>query len=419
MRDFKLKNGLRVISVPMVGTKTVTALVVFKTGSKYESRENNGISHFLEHMFFKGTKKRPTNMDISIELDSFGAEYNAFTSKEYTAYFIKIDSAKTELALDVLSDMLIGSKFDQEEIDREKGVIIEEINMYHENPRFYIEDLFEQCLYGDSPAGWEIIGPKENIRRFKRQEFIDYFQTQYGIGSATVCLTGDIGNKEELLEKYFSDFSDNDFKDKEAVVEKQERPTMLLHKKEGDQTNIAVGVRAYPIGHPDEYATKVLSVILGGSMSSRLFHEVRERRGLAYYVRTDYESFTDTGYVATQAGVPVGKQDETIKVILREYEKIKNEGVSEEELKRVKDLIRGRSIIALEASDDMANWYARQAALKGSVRTPEEFFNKIDQVNQEDIRRISKDIFKNSGLNLAIIGPFNDDKEFLNILSFS
>lgn len=419
MKDYKLSNGLRVISIPMVGTKTATVLVMFKTGSKYETRANNGISHFLEHMFFKGTEKRPTNMDISAELDSLGAEYNAFTSKEYTGYWVKIDSTKFEQAIDIISDMLISSKFDQEEIDREKGVIIEEINMYHENPMYYIEDLFEQCLYGDTPAGWEIVGPKENIKKFNRSDFMDYFKTQYGVGSATVCLAGNIGDSDNLLEKYFSAISTSEFVDKEKVIEKQEEPKAIIYKKEGDQTNISVGVRAYPIGHKDEYILKVLSVVLGGSMSSRMFHEVRERRGLAYYVRTDYESFTDTGYLSTQAGVPVGKQDEAIKVILGEYKKARSGDIKEEELQRAKDLIKGKSIIHLEASDDMANWYGRQSALRGSVRSPEEFFELIDRVTLEDIKRVSEDIFKDNGLNLAVIGPFDNDQEFLDILTLA
>lgn len=416
MKDYKLKNGLRVISIPMAGTKTATILVMFKTGSKYESRENNGISHFLEHMFFKGTEKRPTNMDISAELDSLGAEYNAFTSKEYTGYWIKIDSTKLEKAVDIISDMLIGSKFDPKEIEREKGVIIEEINMYHENPLYYIEDLFEQCLYGDNPAGWEIAGPKENIRRFKRDDFINYFKTQYGVDSATVCLAGNIGDSKDLLEKYFSAISTSKFIDKQKAVEKQTVPEVLVHKKDGDQVNLSLGVRAYPIGHKDEYALKVLSVILGGSMSSRMFNEVRERRGLAYYVRTNYEPFTDTGYLTTQAGVPAGKQNEAIKVMLNEYKKARNGEITEEELQRAKDLIRGKSIIHLEASDDMANWYGKQATLKEEVRSPEEFFDKVDEVTSADIKRVAEDIFKDKGLNLAVIGPFAERQEFLDIL---
>lgn len=417
MKDSKLDNGLRVIYAPMAGTRTITVLVMFKTGSKYEKRENNGISHFLEHMFFKGTDKRPTAMDISSELDSVGAEYNAFTAKEYTGYWIKMAASKAEKAVDIISDMLMNSKFDAEEIEREKGVIIEEANMYHDNPMMYIEDVFEECLYGDTPAGWEIVGPKDNIRNFTRKDFVDYHQTQYGARSAVVCMAGNTEGKESLAKDYFSKFIENDnFRDKPDIEENQDEPRCLVREKKTDQVNLSLGVRAYPYGHKDEYALKMLSVLLGGSMSSRMFHQVRERRGLAYYVRTNYEALTDSGYLTTQAGVPVGKQDEAIKVILAEYKKIKEEGVPEKELQRTKDLIKGRSVISLESSDDMANWYGKQAVLKGEVKTPEQFFDKINEVSAKDIKRVAEDIFSNNGLNLAVIGPFKGQEEFSKLL---
>lgn len=418
-KEEKLKNDLKLITVPMDGTKTITILVMFKTGSRYESRENNGISHFLEHMFFKGTEKRPGHLVLSSELDSLGCEYNAFTSKENTGYWIKVDSGKIDQALDIISDMLINSKFEESEIEKEKGVIIEEINMYHDNPKMYIEDLFEQCLYGDQPAGWEIIGPKENIKKFTREDFLSYFNTQYGIGSAVVCLAGKVGEKEkELAEKYFADMKKDGFIDKIRVNEKQSEPNVLVHKKKVDQSVLALGTRAYPIGHPDEYVLKVLSVLLGGSMSSRLFVEIREKRGLAYFVRTMSEFFTDSGYLTTQAGVPNKKVDEAVKIILAEYKKMSEELISEEELKKIKDLIKGRNIIALESSDDMANWYARQATLRGEIKTPEEFFEKIDKVTSKDIKRVAEDIFKNEKLNLAIIGPFENKEKFEKIAKF-
>jgi len=413
----KLSNGLELITIPMIGTKTITILVMFKTGSKHESRENNGISHFLEHMFFKGTKNRPNTLDISNELDGLGCEFNAFTSKEYTGYWIKVNAEKKEQAIDILSDMLINSKFEEEEINREKGVIIEEVNMYHENPKMYIEDLFEQCLYGDQPAGWEIIGPKENIRNFKREDFIKYFDTQYGIGSAVVCLAGNIdGNEEKLIEKYFAGMKKDGFKEKVKVNENQAEPKIMIHKKDVDQVVFSLGVRAYPSGHKDEKIAKVLAVILGGSMSSRMFTEVRERRGLAYYVRTQAEVFTDTGYLTTEAGVPKEKVKEAITVILAEYKKIAEEGVGAEELKKTKDLIRGRNIIALEASDDMASWYTRQFIVGEELKNPEEFFAEIDKITAEEIKNVAKDIFKNDKLNLAIIGNLEDENDFKGIV---
>jgi|WetSurMetagenome_2_1015567.scaffolds.fasta_scaffold77437_2 predicted Zn-dependent peptidase len=418
--DFKkkiLSNGLPLISAPIKGTKTITILLMFGTGSKYESWAQNGLSHFLEHMFFKGTPKRPNAKILSSELDALGCEYNAFTSKEYTGYWIKIDSQKAERAMDVLSDMLLHPKFSAVEIEKERGVIIEEINMYHENPMMYIEDVFETCLYGDTPAGWEIAGPKDNIRAFKRQDFVDYFTSQYGADSAVLCLAGNVDKKSGLLaEKYFGKMGKSVFKEKLKTSDAQEMPAIKLHFKEGKQAVISLGVRAFDTYHQDKIILKVLSIILGGSMSSRMFTEVREKRGLAYSVHTHSEFFTDTGYLTTAAGIPVGKQDEAIKVILAEYKKLKNILVTAEELRRAKDLIRGRTIIGFEESDNVANWYVTQAILKQEIESPEEFFSEVEKVSAADIKRVAKDIFQNNKLNLAIIGPFKEKGEFEKIL---
>jgi len=410
----KLSNGLKLITAPIAGTKTVTALLMYGTGSKYENPSINGLSHFLEHMFFKGTKNRPNAQKLSSELDSLGSEYNAFTAKEYSGYWIKVDSSKIAPALDILSDMLLNSKFSSAEIEKEKGVIVEEINMYHENPMMYIEDVFETCLYGDTPAGREIAGPKSNIKSFKRQVFVDYFNSQYGANSAVLCLAGDIDEKTTLLaEKYFGKMPKTSFKEKLRTADAQQEPKTRIHFKEGKQAIISLGVRAYNAYHKDKTVLKILAVILGGSMSSRMFTEVREKRGLAYSVRTSAEFYTDTGYLTTQAGIPVGKQAEAIKVILQEYEKISKYLVSKEELKRAKDLIKGRTIISFEASDNIADWYAKQAALREDILSPEELFVKLDKVSAEDIKRVAKDIFKNEKLNLAVIGPFKENKEFV------
>jgi predicted Zn-dependent peptidase len=408
----KLKNNLRYITIPIKGTKTATILVMVGTGSKYENKNNNGISHFLEHIFFKGTKKRPNTLAISSELDELGGEYNAFTSKEYTGYYVKAAGEKLEKAMDIVSDMLLNSKIDASEIAKEKGVIIEEINMYQDNPMEYIEDIFEECLYGDQPAGWDTIGTKENILKFKREDFVNYLKTQYGVKNIIVCVAGNLGmsnvdfRMSNLLNKYFSALPQNDFKDKERVIEKQTAPNIKIHYKKTDQAHLSLGVRGLPVGHKDEFILKILSIILGGSMSSRLFIELRERRGLAYYVRTQAEFYTDSGYLTTQAGVPVEKLEEAAKIILSEYKKIKNKLASEKELKRVKDMFKGRMAIALESSDNVASWYGRNIILRNNAITPDEFIKKVLAVKASDIQRVAREIFIDQGLNLAVIGPY-------------
>lgn len=429
-----LKNGIRVVTMPMRGTKTATVLVMVGTGSKYETRKQSGLSHFLEHMFFKGTKKRPDTKIISSELDSIGAEFNAFTSKEATWYYVKSDSSKIDLAMDVVSDMLLNSKFDAREIKREKGVINEEISMKYDYPMSYAEDLFEQLLYGNTPAGWDIIGTRKSVNSFKRPDFLKYFNSQYNAKNTYVVLTGNLGNTKEAekkIAKYFSSpqFSrrGKNFQEKPAVKEKQNQPQILLSHKKTDQVHLCLGVRTYGFAHPNRTAIKLLAIILGGSMSSRMFIELRERRGLAYYVRTQAEHYTDSGYVFTRAGVPVNRVEEAIKVILSEYRKVKRNLVPVSELKRNKDLLHGRVALQLEASDNQADWYARQAVMAGTlnrndpkyqykITSPEGYLKKINKVTVAKIRTIARSIFVNSGLNLAMIGPFKDKKRFEKLL---
>jgi len=412
-----LSNSLRLITIPMQGTKTVTVLVMVGTGSKYETKDNNGISHFLEHMFFKGTNKRPTALAISSELDKAGGIYNAFTGKEYTGFWVKVAANQIELALDVVSDMLVNSKFDSAEIEREKGVIIEEINMYQDNPLYYLEDVFEQCLYGDQPAGWDTSGTKQNVNRFKRRDFINYLSSQYGSQHSFVSLAGKINpNVNKLVSKYFSKINTSDFKNKVLVQEKQTKPQIKLHYKKTDQAHLSLGVRTFPLGYKDEFILKMMSILLGGSMSSRLFIQLRERRGLAYYVRSQAEFYTDSGYLAAQAGVPLQKLEQAIKVILTEYKKLTNTLVNNKELDKTKQLLQGRITLQLEASDNVANWYGRSAVLRDKILTPENFFKIINKVTARDIQRVAKNIFKNIGLNLAIIGPFKNKSKFLKIL---
>lgn len=400
-----LTNKMSYISAPLSGTKTITALVVIKTGSKYESRRENGLSHFLEHMFFKGTVKRPTALILSSELDSIGGEYNAFTSKEYTGYWIKAASEKTETALELVSDMLLNSTFPAEEIEREKGVIIEELNMYEDNPLIRIEDIFETCLYGDTPAGWDVIGTIANIKAFKRQDFINYLHRQYGASSATLILSGDLPkNANVLVKKYFSTFPKNSWKNKLKVKEAQKEPAMLSVHKKTDQISLSLGVRTSASNHKDEFVVKMLGIILGGSMSSRLFSEIRERRGLAYSVRASVETYSDSGYLTTTAGIKLGHEAEVIQIIIKEYRRIASELVSLEELNRAKDMVKGRLAISLEASDDLANWYGRQAILRKKYLTPDDYILEINKITPADLRRVAKKIFIIKNLNLALIG---------------
>lgn len=415
---FKLKNGIRLVAAPMSSTKTVTVLAVIGAGSKYENKKNNGISHFLEHMFFKGTKKRPTSQDIAGELDKVGGEYNAFTGQEYTGYYAKVDSSHLDLALDVISDILINSKFNAQEIEKEKGVIIEEINMYQDAPRRYVSELFEKLLYKDQPAGWHIAGEKENIAAFKRSDILDYVASHYTASNMTICVAGNFSKNSinEKINSYFGKIAGGKAKGKNKVKEEQDKPELLLHHKKTDQTHFCLGVRTYDMFHPSKFAQEILAIILGGNMSSRLFAEVRDKRGLAYYVYTDIGKYTDSGYLVSQAGADNKRIDEAIQVIISEYKKIKKDGISEAELAKAKDFVRGKMALDLESSDEVASFLAGQEILKNKIELPEEILRQINKVTIGEVNNLAKDVFQPQKLNLALIGPFKDRKRFEKLL---
>lgn len=413
-----LKNGLRIITVPMKNTKAVTVLVMVGAGSKYETKENNGLSHFLEHIFFKGTKKKPTTLKIIEPLDKVGGIYNAFTDKECTGYWAKVDSKHLDLALDWVSDIFLNSKMEEREIKKEKGVIIEEMNLYLDTPTAYISDLWEKLLYGNQPAGWLIIGNKENILRFQRKNFLDYLNSHYSAKNTIVCVAGNIESKltEQKIRKFFKKIKTKTPKPKLKVIERQEKPRSLVHFKKTDQTHLYLGVRGYDMFHSKRFSQAILATILGGFMSSRLFISIRERRGLAYYVRTVSGNSTDTGYLATSAGVDHRNVEKTIGLILKEYRALKNNKISKSELQKAKDNLRGILNLSLEASDAQAAFYAAQELLEDKILTPEEQLKKIDAVSIEDIQEVAKDIFRPEKLNLALIGPFKNKEKFNKLL---
>jgi len=414
-----LKNGLRIITVPMESTQAVTVLVLVGTGSKYETKETNGISHFLEHMYFKGTKKRSSQIAVAETLDKVGGIYNAFTSEEYTGYFAKVAVSQMEIALDWVSDIYLNSILPEKEVEKEKGVIIEEINMIYDHPLSYVQTLWPKLLYGDQPAGWDVTGTKESVTKINYQKLIDYMKSQYVSKNTIICIAGKIDAEEVIkkIKKYFSKIDTAPFKSKQEVSERQTRPAFLLHQRKTDQTHLCLGVRGYNVFHPRRYTQEILGIILGGMMSSRLFIELRAKLGIAYYVSTTISSDTDTGYLVTQTGVDNRKTELAISTILKEYKKISQKKVPQSELKKAKEYIKGKTALELESSDAQAAFYAGQELLEKKILTPEEIFKKIDRVTVNDILKVAKEIFQPQKLNLALIGPFEDKKPFEKILT--
>lgn len=411
-RKETLRNGLRIILAPMEDTDTATILVMTGSGSRHESRAQNGIAHFLEHMFFKGTENRPEKMDIARELDAIGAEYNAFTSKEYTGYYAKTIARHFDIALDIVSDIFLHSKLEQKEIDIERGAILQEINMYEDMPMRRVGELFERQLYGDTPLGWDIAGTKDNVKRFRRNDFVRYMRNEYVAGNVVVGAAGKI-DVECILKKIqelFPGLSSGERKSVRSISEKQKHPQTEVRFKKTDQTHFVTGVRTFNRYDRRKYALGVLATILGGGMSSRLFMEIREKRGLAYNVHTGTEAYGDAGYLATQCGVEHENLEKALKITLSEYRKMTKEKVPESELLKAKEYIKGKMAMGLEGSDSVAEYLVGQEIHYGEILLPEEKMRMIDEVSTEDIFSLAREIFIPSRLNCTVIGPHREMK---------
>ncbi len=415
----QFKNGLRIITVPMQETQTVTVVVMVGVGSRYESEKEAGLSHFIEHMLFKGTEKRPTALSISEELDAIGGEFNAFTSKDSTGYYVKVDAKHIDIALDVVSDMYLNSKIDEAEVEKERGTIIQELNMYEDMPMRNIGDVFESLLYPGTSLGRDIIGYKKTIESFKRADFLKYMRRFYLANDTVICVAGKIDEQKitNQIKKYFQEMPDGKKPGLKKIKEAQKTPAIKIKFKKTDQTQLILGVRAYDLYSEKRFALSLLSIILGGNMSSRLFMEVREKRGLAYYVRTNTEAFEECGYLATQAGVEHKNLTLALETILREYKKIATEKVAEKELQKAKDYIKGKMVMGMEASDEVAMFFVGQELSRREILKREGIFQRIDVVTAEDILAVAKDIFQNKKLNLAIIGPHKNELKLKKALS--
>jgi predicted Zn-dependent peptidase len=411
-----LDNGVRLVLAPISHAQSVTCALMYAAGSRYETRDTNGIAHFAEHMFFKGTDRRPTSRILAGEIDSIGGEFNAFTGKEYTGYYVRCAAESRDTALDVLVDMLRRSKFDPEEIEREKGVIVEEMNMYFDTPRDYISGVYEDLLYGDQPLGWDIIGRKETVRAAERDTFLKYIDTWYKPERLVVGIGGKIGDGviakiEELLGDFPAAATGSP-----APVSANGSGRVKVHTKPSDQAHICLGVPSYPIKHPDRYALQMLSTVLGGGMSSRLFIEVRERRGLAYYVFGTNHSYTDAGSLYAQAGVDINRIDDAIETVAEELRRMEAESIPADELEKARSFAKGRFVLQLESPHGLTMYGLRKEVLEGEVVEPSDVLAELDRVTAEDIQRVAHDLIDQKRLRLAVIGPFDDADRFEKLL---
>lgn len=418
----KLKNGLKLILVPKSSTEVVTAMIMFKVGSRYESDEIAGISHVLEHMHYKGTEKRPSGLKISEFIESLGGEHNAFTGKEYTGYYTKLMPKHIEKAFDFLSDLLLNSKFDAEEMEKEKGVILQEISMYEDLPMEMVGNYFEEAVYGQNALGRDIIGRPESVKGIDREKLVAYRDSHYFGENAVLALAGNFGGlgEEDLIalsEKYFR-FPERPVSKLPEIELKKGKAHKIVVKKT-EQSHLVIGFRTVPLVHPDYFKLELLSIILGGSMSSRMFEEIREKRGLAYAVRTCTSNYIESGALITQAGVPHEKVYEAAEAIVGEYKKIKEEKVPEEELQKAKEIVNGRMLIKFEDSEELAHYFASDKLLLNEIITPEELVKIYQSVTADDILEVAKKYLVDDGMGMAFIGPEFLEEKLEEILKIS
>lgn len=423
--NYKLHNlpsGLRVLTVPMPNLESATVTVWVKTGSRNEEEKIGGISHFLEHMVFKGSKMRPTAKEISSAVDAIGGEFNAATSKDWTNFYIKTGVNNLETAFDVLSDMVLNPLLKEDEIEREKGTIIQEIAMYEDTPMVKIGEVFENLTFAGNSLSKDTAGTPETVKNIVRDDFMRYRKIHYYPENILISIAGGVSETKalELVKKYYGTIkksSSSEFK-YHSFKSKQSSPQVKLKTKKEEQAHFILGFLGDGRKYKGRYAQGLLSAILGGGMSSRLWIEVRERRGLAYAVKTSVERYTDTGYLGTYAGVDPKKVDEAISVILDQTYGITSGKypITKKELKDFKEFLKGHLALALEETKDVSAFFSDQALFLDKILTPEEIFRKVDDVTLDEVTFEAKRLFVPSRLNLAVIGNYDNEVKFEKLL---
>ncbi len=416
-----LKNGLTILKVPIPSAKSVLVDVFVKTGSRQEAPRLNGISHFLEHLFFKGSRRYPTAQKLSHALDAIGAEYNANTGKEHTQFYIKAAKKHFQFIFELLTDMLQHPVFAPEEIEREKGVIIEEINMYEDMPMRHVEDILEEIMWPRQPLGRNIAGRREVVRRITRQDIFEYVNTFYQPQNMILAVAGAFAETKlrDLVDRHWAGLLPKSFPAWQKAKAQQRRPVVKVEPKKTEQYHLAMGFRSYHHNHPDYIPQIVLAAILGGGMSSRLFTEIRERRGWAYYVKASPTNYQDTGNFVIHAGVRLKVLPKVVETLVAELKNLKAQSVPVRELSKVKEYLKGTLTLSLEESESLLGWYLEQTAFRKRILKPERAFALIDRVTARDVQRVARHIFQDQKLNLAVVGVKYNPQSLRKLLRLS
>lgn len=415
-----LPNGLRILTIPTKGQPAMTVMLVAEAGSHYEKKDENGISHFLEHMCFKGTELRPTSSIIHRELDGLGAQSNAVTTNEFTAYYAKAEKQHWKKALELLADLYMNPIFPKADIEKERGVILQEISMYEDQPHMGVWEELYTLMYGDTPAGRPITGSKESVGKLSRKDFVDYHEKYYVAKKTILVIAGDIpeGQIKKEANRVFKEMPRKKPISKPRVTETQAAPALKIKERKTDQMHMVMAFRAFPSKDPRTAALEVLAALLGGGFSSRLFEKLRDEMGACYYVRAGADHYSDHGALAISTGIDPARAEEVVRVILAECKRLTEEEIPEEDLKRTQDYVAGNMYLQLETTDALAQFYVVQEVENGRLESPQEREKAIRAVTAGDIQKVARDVFKNEHLNLALIGSLRNKQELKKALSF-
>jgi predicted Zn-dependent peptidase len=415
-----LSNGMRLVSVPMPSLNSVTVLAMVNVGSRYEDPKLAGISHFLEHLPFKGTKKYPSSLELAEAVDGVGGKHNAFTGKEYTGYWVKVASDKLELALDIVSDLLLQPLLPPQEIEKERGVIIEEINMYEDEPRAKVANLFDELVYQGSGLQGDVIGTKETVGGITLDDFKRHYQQWYAPQHVVVGVAGGV-DQVDLVQKVEQAFSKGEERtgggQQSFGLPEQQSPRVHVFRKETEQAHFFLGYPSVSRKDPARWAQSIFATLLGGNSSSRLFNEIREKRGLAYYAYASMDLYHDAGSLYALEGVAIGKVEEAIKVTLDEFGRAASgEIITDKAVAAAKEYLIGKTTLDLEDSASMASFVVRKALLDGKAETVEDAIQKIKAVTVEEVKHVAARILNPQKLNLSLIGPFEDQETFTKLI---
>ena len=412
-----LDNGLRVITSTMPHSHSVCLAIFAGTGSCYESEEESGIAHFAEHLFFKGTQRRPTAKEISQDIEGVGGIINGGTDKEVTIFWCKVASSQFSLALDVLSDLLLNSRFDSKEIEQERQVIIEEINMNLDLPQQRVNMLIDELLWPEQPLGREVIGYKETVVSITREQLLNYVTRRYLPNNTVLSIAGDIEHEEAMaqIKPLFNKWAAGELSSGYITNDRQTEARLRIESKDIEQAHLCLAVHGFSHSHPQRFTLDLLNTALGAGMSSRLFTEIREHRGLAYDIHSYTDHFFGSGSFTIYAGVDPKKIEFAVAAILEEVSKIK-QGITASELTRAKELSKGRLYLRLEDSRNVALWYGSQEILTQQILSMDDVISIVDAITLDELKEVAEEILTDSGLNLAIVGPVKEEKPLRQLL---